>query len=550
MARSWRDATPGAWAGAATPATVDDPGSGYRYQVEERDGSLSVTEALIDPPPDRPHELSKLARYIVGSGGKSFALVAEENGYLFELPVGHFADGEAWRLNPGYERHNQRFDRRINSACVACHGGVPDKPPGVAERFTTPVGRGVSCERCHGPGSLHVAHRKGPVTGAIEGVDRTIVNPARLTPERSLDVCLQCHLQGDVYTHPPGRDAFSFRPGRPLAEHRLDFLVRSTRADEMGIASHGTRMMQSRCFTASRGALTCVHCHDPHVPVESVSRSQFISRCLTCHQAESCRRVDDAPAQGERADCIACHMPRRSTREGIHLVSTDHLIASRTGQDDGDSRSYASRFTPNSDPELIPVWPEADPNRSALGGAYILLNEVYPPQTLSVERGMRLLEAARSQGAVNNRTVYATAVGHSALGKGREAIEPLRRLLQSTPADHEARFRLAIAYEQAKREPEAVAEYQRLLDDVPDWLEPYPRLARILLKRNEVEQAARRLEQQIALHSDPTALTGMAVVQILRGHTAKESLLWIDRALKLDPEHSMARRLRNELRGR
>jgi tetratricopeptide (TPR) repeat protein len=199
---------------------------------------------------------------------------------------------------------------------------------------------------------------------------------------------------------------------------------------------------------------------------------------------------------------------------------------------------------------LISIWPEVDPNQSALGAAYILLHEAYTPQIPSIRRGIRLLESAKERGPVDIRALYSLAVGHAALNESRAAIEQLRRVLDREPAFHEARLRLAIAYEQAKREPEAIVEYQRLLDTVPDWLEPYPRLVRLLLKRNDIDQAAGRLAQQLARHPDSSALTGMAVVQVLRGNPASESLRWINRALQLDPRHPTARQIQRDLEGR
>src|ERR1700748_191682 len=44
----------------------------------------------------------------------------------------------------------------------------------------------VGCERCHGPGSDHIA-----------GPDRSkSVTPARLNPVAAVDTCIQCHSQG------------------------------------------------------------------------------------------------------------------------------------------------------------------------------------------------------------------------------------------------------------------------------------------------------------------------------------------------------------------
>ena len=48
----------------------------------------------------------------------------------------------------------------------------------------------VGCERCHGPGSDHVARPSAT----------NIINPARLPTVAAVDVCVQCHSEG----HPHG----------------------------------------------------------------------------------------------------------------------------------------------------------------------------------------------------------------------------------------------------------------------------------------------------------------------------------------------------------
>ena len=50
----------------------------------------------------------------------------------------------------------------------------------------------VGCEKCHGPGSDHVAR---PARD-------TIVNPSRLDPIGAVNVCLQCHSQGRPLVNP------------------------------------------------------------------------------------------------------------------------------------------------------------------------------------------------------------------------------------------------------------------------------------------------------------------------------------------------------------
>jgi Cytochrome c3 len=50
----------------------------------------------------------------------------------------------------------------------------------------------VGCERCHGPGRDHIAHRSRA----------NIVNPGQLDYVRANDACIQCHSQGRPPTNP------------------------------------------------------------------------------------------------------------------------------------------------------------------------------------------------------------------------------------------------------------------------------------------------------------------------------------------------------------
>ena len=87
---------------------------------------------------------------------------------------------------------------------------------GTLNRYEPPIfqGHAIGCERCHGPGELHV--ERG---GVSAGPDLTIVNPGRLAPALRESVCQQCHLQGWFRFPRAGRDSFDFRPGLPL--HRF-----------------------------------------------------------------------------------------------------------------------------------------------------------------------------------------------------------------------------------------------------------------------------------------------------------------------------------------
>ena len=63
--------------------------------------------------------------------------------------------------------------------------------------YGSPFAEGITCTRCHGDGTKHVALReagKGPAAGQA---DSSIVNPKRLSNQKQLRICQQCHLTGE-----------------------------------------------------------------------------------------------------------------------------------------------------------------------------------------------------------------------------------------------------------------------------------------------------------------------------------------------------------------
>ncbi|HWN81392.1 MAG TPA: tetratricopeptide repeat protein, partial [Candidatus Udaeobacter sp.] len=273
-------------------------------------------------------------------------------GFLRVLPLEWYAEAGRWDFAPMFEHENRRFSRSINARCIGCHGGEPRFLSEPAGRLGEPLPGAISCERCHGPGELHVAARMANLE--VAGVDSTIVNPRHLSPARQIDVCAQCHLQGDAEALRPGRRELDFRPGEVIDRHRAVFVSAEAAHDtaDFGFVRQVERMVRSRCYTESGGTLTCTTCHDPHVTSAGHPAQRWDDACLRCHAASDCTRPampTPAAHPPAAASCVACHMRRSEPYDVRHVTITDHWIRTRIAPP---ARSPATRFRPDATAKL------------------------------------------------------------------------------------------------------------------------------------------------------------------------------------------------------
>ena len=265
----------------------------------------------------RRDDFEKEIHYVVGSGklAKTYLHRTAEN-KLIELPLSWYSEGGGtYAMSPGFDRPGHAgFRRAISAECMFCHNGYPAdfvERRGEDAVFPPALPEGIDCQRCHGPGSEHVR-----AAGKA-----AIVNPAKLTPERQLEVCMQCHLETTSSPLPDamvrfGRGPFSYRPGEPLGDFKVyfDHAPGTGHEDKFEIVSAAYRLRQSKCFAS--GKLQCTTCHDPH------GGASKRPSCAGCHGA-----LPAAHPKGE--DCAGCHMPKRRTEDVVHAVVTDHRIQRR-----------------------------------------------------------------------------------------------------------------------------------------------------------------------------------------------------------------------------
>lgn len=338
----------------ADTAFVHEP-SQRRYEVYREGAELRHREVLLLPGSEELQSHDHCIDYTVGSGRLGWSYVAEIDGFLVQSPVTWRAARERWGMSPGYEgsRHAS-FLRSLRDECFFCHAGKMSRSEGNVTRLGFQE-MSIGCERCHGPGSLHVArHRSGDWSGSEP--DMTIVNPARLSQDRQESVCAQCHLHNDADVVVRGRQIDDFRPGLPLDQFRVDYWLQEP--DEgMSVAGHYGQLHQSRCHTASDG-MSCLTCHDPHEAIPQEERvAHFRSACLSCHQQDACGLPNEERMQQAANDCVRCHMPKSAT-EVPHVAFTHHRIGIHspgTTETRQSSGSAAGEFVLAEEPDLPDV---------------------------------------------------------------------------------------------------------------------------------------------------------------------------------------------------
>lgn len=263
-----------------TPVTIG------RFQVFRSGNDLYQSETEVDSQGNTTGHSSYKLEYAIGSGTRGFGFIVKRDNRLVEAPLSFYTKTGKWDLSPGYDGAEQGFDRFITAECVACHSGRSQPVPNRLAMYLDPpfLELAIGCENCHGPGRQHVnSAGKAP-----------LVNPARLAPRESEAICLKCHQGNEV-------------------------------SADSDLLAHGASMKLSRCFDASNGKLTCITCHDPHVPVPPAARPAFFrAKCLTCHTDASC----GLPKQQRGAvnDCSGCHMTKRDLPEIPHTALTNHRI--------------------------------------------------------------------------------------------------------------------------------------------------------------------------------------------------------------------------------
>ena len=271
---------------------------------------------------------------------------------LHQVPVIYHLEQQRWIPKEDSflqdRRESYRYDSTAiwNENCIQCHSvaGAPNYVGDEARSHVVELG--IACESCHGPGATHVALHRNQNGHAVSGtgeVDDGVVNPARLSHQRSAQICGQCHSyflpknNRDWWVHGYSR---SYHAGDDLLESRTVILpekndddpkVREVvdRLEDMhnlywpdGSAVVGGReflgLLQSPCY--QHGEMSCVSCHSMH-GYKDASDQLAEDRngnhaCLQCHHSfdndTELQRHTHHAVGSSGSECYNCHMPHTS----------------------------------------------------------------------------------------------------------------------------------------------------------------------------------------------------------------------------------------------
>jgi predicted CXXCH cytochrome family protein len=456
--------------------------------------------------------LEKTADYVIGSGAHAETyLHRTPAGNLIELPLTWYSEqGGSWKMSPAYDRPDHPgFSRRITYRCMFCHNAYPEVPPRADEWdgtvFTGSLPEGIDCQRCHGPGRAHI--QAVQQAQPLDKVRASIINPARLSRDRQIEVCMQCHLETTSSPLPAARlrasrGVFSYRPGEPLENYALHFdhAPGAGHDDKFEIVSAAYRLRQSKCFQKG-GALTCTTCHDPHQPSRGAAAVERYTRaCKSCHQEtiEARAREGRHPAAVE---CISCHMPRRRPSDVIHAEMTDHQIRARPVSPPPPVAEDNSANLESYRGKVILYYPPAMP-RSPENGIDLALAQVADGSNLS--EGLEMLERALEQHGPTGRGPAFFELGQAWIraGNALRALTHLEAAVRQSPDNWRYLYAAGQAAAAAGEPEAALRHFERARGRAPGEAIVLTALADLRFGRRQFREAITLLQRAIAIDPD------------------------------------------------
>ncbi len=549
------------------------------YRPYWRDSSLVLEEFRLSKQGDTIHSRIQSIDYIVGSGQHTNSHMVNSKGYITQAPFTYYTQDGKLDFPPGFDNgSNSRFSRKIGLECMSCHNALPEFVLGSANKFEK-VHNGIDCERCHGPGELHVAKvMKGELTDTSKYIDNTIVNPNKLSPELQFDLCSRCHLQGNTVLK-EDKSFFDYKPGMKLSEVMYTFLPRySNSEDEFIMASHVDRLKMSTCFIESKQALTCISCHNPHISVQVTPKEQFQKTCESCHVEKGCTE----PIENRGANyCSDCHMPKSGSIDIPHVRITDHKIAvpqSNSVLKNKGLKEFLNLYCVNA----------KNPDNAILIKAYLQQFERFEQEPKLLTDAFNMLKASKPYSDYIHEWIhyYYLVQDYSGMVKflTNQGESQVYRKLNNTSyenVDAWTAYRLAIALKHLNRRSlskkyyektlslapymldfhieyaddlvrwsqfnRAIVILENILEENPNYEKAYALLGYSYARTGDLERAESLYEKGIALNAnDLQSKTNLAGLYYMKG-AIQESKKLLQEVLLRDEHHQLAKKMLEEL---
>ena len=509
-------------------ALVYETVSDFYYFPYVKDSLMYVLEFRLNAAGDTIYQRREKISYIVGSGHHTNSHIVSFGGYIYQAPVTFYTQEGRWDMAPSFrEEGNLRFGRLLNAECITCHNHYPEMAAG-SENKILEMPTGIECERCHGPGGIHIKEKKaGKLVNIEKETDYSIVNPAKLPRDLQLDLCERCHLQGTAVLE-PGKTFFDFRPGMRLSEVVNVFLPRFSDSDEQFImASQADRLKQSKCFQQTD--MTCLSCHNPHVSVRETSPTHFSDICLQCHQSNGQKQCSTTAEKRATVDnqCHQCHMPKSRSIDIAHVRITDHKIRKYPVK----NQSQKGKF------RGLQIQTKARASDLEMARGYLAFYDKYESEPFILDSAAYYLSRVAGDAPVLfetkihylfNKKDYSAVAG---MVKTREPEE----IVEAWTA-----YRIAEALKKEKQLSRAYDYIKKAVELKPLNLDFVEKEALILMDMERNKSAAEKLD--FVLGEDPkrpVALCNRGLLSVLAGdYPAGEQ--YYDRAIALNPDYEQA----------
>lgn len=209
------------------------------------------------------------------------------------------------KLAPDDDLHWTGIAQRWNNMCADCHSTNLKKNYDHQEKLyhTTFSEIDVSCETCHGPGSLHVelANSVSLFWDRKRGYG---LADLKKSAKAEIETCAPCHSRRRM-VHPDyhaGADYYDHYANELLEAHT--YHADGQIMDEVYV--YGS-FLQSKMHQKN---IRCTDCHDPHSARLKFTGNQV---CTSCHQHPAGKYDSLAHHRhntgSKGAQCVECHMP-------------------------------------------------------------------------------------------------------------------------------------------------------------------------------------------------------------------------------------------------